>query len=128
MPKKPTSFRKGAALVKQWAPRFGLSHYKSYVSLISEKDNEENLGQSFYDHHEEWYKVDLPADATMGEEERQMLVLHELAHGLISYALTGDEALETTCNRIARLALGNLNADGPRYHHCQREWAKPSSE
>lgn len=65
---------------------------------------------SFFDVHEEWGLVELPDDDSLPSETLELLVLHELAHGMLKMA-GGDKkswVTEATCNRIARLARGDF--------------------
>lgn len=96
----------GTAMVHRWAQRFGVGHYRITVQPISEKDSETAWATSYWETAEEWAVIDLPADDSMPVDTLELLVLHELAHGLLK--VVGGDAksvvTEATCNRIARLA------------------------
>jgi DNA-directed RNA polymerase specialized sigma24 family protein len=52
------------------------------------------------------------------------LVLHELAHGLLSLGETGSLGTETVCNRIAKLVLGD-DVRLPNDWKSARDWNVP---
>lgn len=109
---KKQSVKKSEALVKHWAPLFGFGHYKCSVTSIS--PDEKYWGQSYFDHHEEYFDVRVVPDGTLSEGEHAHLVLHELAHGILSLAEDSPAGCEIACNRIAKLLLGP-GAHGPNY-------------
>lgn len=96
----------GTSLVHKWAPKFGLGNFRITVQPITTEDATDAWAMSFFDTHEEWGLVELPADESLPVGTLELLVLHELAHGLLK--LVGGDgdspAVEATCNRIARLA------------------------
>lgn len=104
------SIERGTALVRKWSPRFGLGNYRITVQPIAQKDSENSWAMSYFDTHEEWGLVELPNDDSLPPETLELLVLHELSHGLLKLA-GGDgerDTVEATCNRIARLARGDF--------------------
>lgn len=96
----------GTAMVHRWSPRFGLGAYRITVQPISVTDGVDAWAMSYWDVHEEWGLVELPEDESLPPATLELLVLHELAHGLLKVVGgDGDSAVvESTCNRIARLA------------------------
>lgn len=105
------SIEKGTALVKHWAPRFGLGEFRLKVKPMP-TDNTEAWALSHYDIEEMWGSIELPSDEVFPFETLELLVLHELAHGLLQLAGTDvtSVAVEQSCNRIARLTRGDFES------------------
>jgi hypothetical protein len=98
----------GTALVKKWAQRFGLGSYRLYVRSLSHADRESAEAMSWYEPAEEWGVVWLPDDSELPPETLELLVLHELAHGLL-----WNDDTELQCDRVARLAQGREDVPWP---------------
>lgn len=104
------SIEQGTALVRHWQGRFGLGNFRLQVRPI-DMDNENAWAHSFYELTEEWGVIELPVDGFFPPEVLELLVLHELAHGLIALATEADGGsvlVEQSCNRVARLARGDF--------------------
>lgn len=93
----------GEGLVRRWAPRFGLGDFRIQV-LPMPTEPCDAWARSYYDLDEMWGVIDLPADADVPAPLLELLVLHELAHGLLLLSETSETGTEQACNRIARLA------------------------
>lgn len=114
----------GEALVRKWAPKFGLGDFRIQV-VTMRPDNKEAWALSFYDVEELWGIIDLPPDESMPAELLELIVLHELAHGLLLLAEAGDVAAEQACNRIARLTRGDFEtrlANEDAAHRLGEAW------
>jgi len=88
----------------KWATAFGLGHYSREVRCLPADQKGKVWGRSHYNHQEEWFEVEVVPDGALPTEQVEALVLHELAHGLLSFANEGDSAVEAVCNRISKLA------------------------
>lgn len=97
-----SNIEQGEALVRKWARRFGLGDFRLRVQLID--SDCDAWARSFYELNEEWGLIELPPDALFPPATLEMLVLHELAHGLLALAERSEGDTEAACNRIARLA------------------------
>lgn len=111
------SVKKSEALVKAYAKRFGFGHYNIHVSPLPKEDAAPDggyWGRSHWNHHEEYFNVQVVPDSVLTDAEREHLVLHELTHGLLSYASDNDSNCETVCDRVAKLVAGP-GVTGPNY-------------
>jgi len=106
MTKAESAFLKRATkLVDKWKREFGFGHFRSVVRLPSSADRQDCWGLTDFDFTEEWFHIELnPLLDT--NEELEWVIIHELSHGLIEYANSGDIPLETVCSRIPKLILG----------------------
>lgn len=115
-------------LLATWAPVFGFGHYRQGVSMLSRElwatDDSGVWGRSRFDHTEEWILLEVVEDGYMPPRQLEWLVLHELSHGLLSYASTSPNAEEVACNRVAAMHLGPA-ATGPNYHHARSAFEGP---
>lgn len=71
-------------------------------------DNPEAWAHSYYDIEEMWGVIELPPDEFFPVDTLELLVLHELAHGLLKLAAEEGVLVEQSCNRVARLARGDF--------------------
>lgn len=101
MPKP--SVRKGKAYVERWMPRFGFTNYAVTVGVLPPDQKGQCWGRSWWNVAEEWADIELVPDGILPDDQLEGLVLHELAHGLVELARSGDGGTETVCNRLARL-------------------------
>lgn len=108
---------RATALVRKWAPRFGLGEFRLAVNEIP-RDTPDAWARSFYDIEELWGVLDLPGDEFLPVALQELLILHELAHGLLQLAESGDVGCEQACNRIARLARGDFETPLGNEHHA----------
>jgi hypothetical protein len=92
----------GERLVRKWAGAFGLGDFRLQVKEIPE-DTPDAWARSFYDIEELWGVLELPGDNLLPPALIELLVLHELAHGLIQVAGASELGEEQACNRIARM-------------------------
>lgn len=97
----------GTALVRKWAPKFGFAGWRIQVRPIP-MDNPDAWGRSFFETNEEWGVIEIPPDGFFPPETLELLVLHELAHGLLELAASEGVLEEQACNRIARLSRGDF--------------------
>lgn len=109
----------GEALVRKWAGKLGLGEFRIQVVTLS-PDNKKAWALSFYDIEEMWGIIDLPVDETHPAPLLELLVVHELSHGLIELAKSGKVAVEQACNRIARLALADYETPLPNEDTARR--------
>lgn len=127
------SVKKSEQLVKQYAPMFGLAHYRWSVTALDEEKAapKGNLwGCSNFNHNEEYFDIAVVPDGTLGDTEHRHLILHELAHGILTYAVESESHCETACDRIAKALIGP-DATGPNYNHCggpNRTWEEFDNE
>lgn len=91
-------------LVKKWAAALGFGHYR--MSVLELQPDSEFWAVSRYSHEDEVAVIGFDTSAGMSKGELEFITLHELAHGIIELANLSPAHLETACNRIARLALG----------------------
>lgn len=120
MPTKKRSVRKAEAIVRELAPRFGLGHYRWSVTALDEERAAPAgglWGCSNFDHSEEYFDIAVVPDGVLPEPVLRHLILHELAHGIITYAAGSEAHEETACDRIAKLVMGE-DAAGPNYNLC----------
>lgn len=103
-----SNIEQGEALVRKWARRFGLGDFRLRVQLIDHDCDA--WARSFYELSEEWGLIELPPDALFPPATLEMLVLHELAHGLLAVAERSEGDTEVACNRIARLARADYES------------------
>lgn len=125
---KKLSVKKSERMVKEYAPAFGLAHYRYTVTCLPEEAKGRVWGRSHYDHSEEFFDIQVVPDGTLGDTEHRHLILHELAHGLAGYSALSKKHEETVCDRLAKLVLGP-DAAGPNFSLCgadNGEW--PSFE
>lgn len=100
----------GASLVHKWKQRFGLGHLRFHILPLGEDAAKKSNAQSYYDLVEEWAYVWLPDDEEFPPETLELLVLHELAHGVL---WEGKAGLEQACDRIARIATRDYTSPWP---------------
>lgn len=101
------SVRRSRILVNRWKHILGFGHWRIYVYEIP--NNPTHWAISEWDVHEEWARIGFVADRVFPEEQRETLVLHEFAHGLLELAKTSEVAEEQFCNRFARLLARDGN-------------------
>lgn len=106
------------ALVKKWAPKFGLGDFRLRVTELPFA-SPEGWGLSYYDLDELWGTVEIVGDGLLPDAVQELLVLHELAHGMLQFAKHGGITEEQSCNRIARLARGDFTTPLFNEHHLQ---------
>ncbi len=104
-------------MVKEYAPLFGLGHYRYTVTCLPEDAKGKVWGRSHYNHTEEFFDIQVVPDGTLEDTQHRHLILHELAHGILELADESDAGTETVCNRVAKLVLGP-DSTGPNYSTC----------
>lgn len=95
-----------------------MAHYRLTVQPMTSVQPGDAWALSYYDVDEEWGALWLPADEALPPETLELVVLHELAHGLVKIAASGDQPEEAVCNRIARLSLANWTTPGAEEHRA----------
>lgn len=109
--------KKSEALVRKHAGGFGFGHYKWSVRPLPEEQSAPGggfWGRSQWNHQEEYFAIKIVPDGTLDAARMEHLVLHELAHGVLTLAEESEAGCELACNRIAKLVLGR-DATGPNY-------------
>lgn len=120
MTSRKLSVKKSEKLVKEYAPLFGLGHYRFSVTVLPEDMKGKIWGRSNFNHSDEYFDMQIVPDGTLQDTAHRHLILHELAHGIVQYASESDAGLETACNRIAKMVLGPC-ANSPNYDYCGGE-------
>lgn len=100
--RKRESVAQARVLIKKWADRFGFGHYNARVRVLPKKLRPDFFALCAFDHEEESFDIDVVPDGTLPPRQLEFVVIHELTHGLVSYARQHDAAEETICNRVAR--------------------------
>lgn len=111
------TIERGTALVHQWKSRFGFGHYRFSVQPLPA--GTAAWAQSFFEINEEWAVIELPPDDFFPPKTLEMLVLHELSHGLLRVAGTSENGEEVACNRIARMAKSDWKSPLFNEHHAE---------
>lgn len=89
-------------LIDKWAPRFGFASYRYKVGVLP-KQAADCWGKSVWLHDDDFFEIRVHPNR-LQSRQLEALVIHELAHGLVSLAANGRE--EAVCNRLAKLLLG----------------------
>lgn len=110
---------RGEALVRKWAPKFGLGEFRIQVVPL-DPDQKKAWALSFYDVDEMWAVISLPVDDLHSPALLELLVLHELSHGMLMLCDAGASSEEQTCNRIARLTSGDYDTKFANHDEAER--------
>lgn len=102
-----STIEQGTAIVRRWQDKFGLGGFRIHVRAI-DMDDPKAWAYSFYETNEQWGVIELPPDGFFPPATQELLVLHELAHGLLALAAEEGVLVEQACNRVARLARGDF--------------------
>jgi len=106
--KQKFSMEQARRYLDKWLPRMGFAHWAVDLRVLPESARNEVWGRSLWLHEEESASVQVVPDDVLPDEQMEVLILHELAHGLVRTLRTygfGGPAEEMVVNRIVRLAL-----------------------
>lgn len=90
-------------LTEKWAPKFGFGGYRWKIATLS-KTTKGRWGQSVWLHDDDFFEIRVQENV-LPLRQMEALVIHELTHGLLTLAQTGQE--ERVCNRLPRLLMGD---------------------
>lgn len=97
---------RGTSFLRKWQPKLGLSDYRIHVMPLRETSTP--FGESFFSPHQQWGVIWLPQDDAYPAEVQELIVLHELFHGVLwNLDPEMDQSVaevERFCNRMARVA------------------------
>lgn len=92
-------------LVEKWAPKFGFGGYRFSIGELP-KSAKDYWGKSVWLHDDDHFEIRVNL-GRLPRSQMEALVIHELTHGLVTYAARGQGNEESVCNRIPRLLLGD---------------------
>jgi hypothetical protein len=111
--------RDAKKLLNKWLPKFGFAHYSRYVELVPEDQKGKTWAMVKWDHDEEFVVFYFVPDGVLPKEQLEVVVLHELAHGLISLANESAPDEERVCNRIARILAPQVMTTNEWMQHTE---------
>lgn len=101
-PKRVDPLAIAKEVVDRYATRFGFGHYSFKVKLMPKSLQANYYALCYFDHEEEFFEVEVVPDGTLPARQLEYVVVHEMAHGLLSFAAQHSVAEEVICNRVAR--------------------------
>lgn len=101
--------------LEKWVHTFGFGNFARTVIPMTKETAGAYWARAFVDLDEEWLEIEIVPDGVLPEEQVEFLICHELMHGLIDYADSGEGPLESACNRIARVLTGFQGANKIMY-------------
>lgn len=111
------SVKRARFFVDKWMPRFGFGgHWRVEVYRLQEKYKGKVWAHGFWNMEEEHVLFEFVPDGALPDTVLEMLVIHEVAHGLVELGKTSEHGEEVVCNRVAKVLK-------PRAKH-PNEWYK----